>query len=60
MTDPTFTTRQIDGLWHMVRIENGKERVYPAGTELHANVMVSLERTDHERIKAGLPPFNRR
>ncbi len=60
MPDPTFTTRQIDGLWHMVRTENGKEQVFPAGTELHAKVMVSLEKTDHDRLKAGLLPFDRR
>jgi len=60
MTEPTFSTRQIDGNWHMVRTENGREQAFPAGTELHAKVMASLEKTDHDRKKAGLPPFNRR
>lgn len=59
MPDPTFSIRPINGLWHMVKTENGRETTYPAGTELHASVMVSLERTDHERRKAGLPPIVR-
>ncbi|WP_416355543.1 hypothetical protein ACLNGM_14995 [Aureimonas phyllosphaerae] len=59
MTSPTFTTRLIGNNWHMVVTINGKEQFYPAGTELHANVMVSLERTDHERKVAGLPPIVR-
>lgn len=60
MSDLTFTTRQIDGLWHMVKTENGRETAYPAGTEMHAQVMASLEATDHKRAAAGLPRFERR
>jgi hypothetical protein len=58
-SEPTFSIRLINGNWHLVITTDGKEAVFPAGSELHANVMASLERTDHERKKAGLPPHRR-
>lgn len=60
MSDPTFSIRPIDGLWHMVKTENGRETVYPAGTHKHAEVVASLGREPHERAAAGLPPIARR
>ena len=59
MPDPTFSVRQTHSNWWMVRTVNGKEELFPAGTEQHAKVMVSLAETERDRAKAGLPPFKR-
>lgn len=60
MPDPTFTTRQTSTNWWMVVTKNGREELFPAGTELHARVMVGLAKERYERERDGLPPINRR
>lgn len=51
LVPPTYSIRPIDGSWHLVVTQDGKEDVYPAGSEIAAEVMMSMEKDRYERKK---------
>jgi hypothetical protein len=44
MSVPTFTVRDLSGLWHLIVVQNWLEDRYPARSKVEAEIMMRFEK----------------